>query len=105
MFCPALYIYKIYTYKYTYLYTCRLDCNHIYVHTLTYTVVTFSAEIVIFGRCILRFPEFHKVPLFAAVLLFEDNRKTIFSHKINLKLFQKQYNSLIKKSFFNICNI
>ena len=40
-----------------------------------------------------------QVTLFAAVSLFRGNRETIFSHKINLKLFQKQYNSLIKKAF------
>ena len=45
---------------------------HIYIHmytyistyTYTYTLVTFYAEIVIFGRCVLRFPEFRKVTLF-----------------------------------------
>ena len=40
-----------------------------------------------------------QVTLFAAVSLFRGNRETIFSHKINLKLFQKQYNSLIEKVF------
>ena len=86
----------IYIHMYTYLHT----------YTYTYTLVTFSAEIVIFERCILRFPEFHKVPLFAAVSLLPDNHDTIFSHKIHLKLFQKQYNSLIKKVliFSNIFN-
>ena len=75
--------------KYTYTYT----CTRIYVHTLTH--INFSTEIVIFGRCNLRFPEFHRVPLFAAVSLFPGNRDTIFSHKIDPKLFQKQYNSLV----------
>ena len=72
-----------------------------YIHTYkyTYTLVTFSAEIVISERCNFRFPEFHKVRLFAAVSLFHDNRDTIFSHKIHLKLFPTQYNSLIKKFF------
>ena len=74
-------------------------CTYIRTYTYTFTLVTFSAEIVIFRRCILQFPDFPKVRLFAAVSLFHDNRKTIFSHKINLKLFQKQYNSLIKKAF------
>ena len=68
-------------------------------YTYTYTLVTFYAEIVIFGRCVLRFPEFRKVTLFAAVSLFRDNRETISSHKIHLKLFQKQYNNLIEKVF------
>ena len=78
---------------------------HVYIHmytyisTYTYTLVTFYAEIVIFGRCVLRFPEFRKVTLFAAVSLFRDNRETIFSDKTHLKLFQKQYNSLIEKVF------
>ena len=80
---------------------------HIYIHmytyirtyTYTYTLVTFSAEIVLFRRWILRFPEFHNVTLFTAVSLFRDNRETIFSHKIHLNLFQKQYNSLIEKVF------
>ena len=63
--------------------------TYIRTYIYTYTLVTFSAEIVIFGRCILRFLEFHKVPLFAAVSLFHGNRETLFSHKINLKLFQK----------------
>ena len=67
----------------------------IHTYTYAYTLVNFSAEIVIFGRCNLRFPEFHRVPLFAAVSLFPDNRDTIFSHKIGPKLFQKQYNSLV----------
>ena len=75
----------MYTYLYSYTYTC--------------TLLNFSVEIVIVERYILRFPEFHKVPLFAAVSLFPDNRDTIFSHKVHLKLFQKQYNGLIKKSF------
>ena len=71
----------------------------LHTYTYTYTLVTFSAEIVIFERCIFRFPKFHKVPLFAAVSLFPNNRDTIFSHKIHLKLFQKLYNSLIKNVF------
>ena len=83
---------------------------HIYIHmytyirtyTYTYTLVTFSAEIAILGRCILLFPVFHKVTLFAAVSLFRDYRETIFSHKIHLKLFQKQYNSHIEKVFLII---
>ena len=79
--------------RYTYMYT------RIRAYTYTYTLVTFSAEAVIFGKCILRFPEFHKVTLFAAVSLFRDNRETISSHKIHLKLFQKQYNNLIEKVF------
>ena len=78
-------------YKYTYTYTCTHTYD-LHKYTYTYTLVTFSAEIVIFERCILLFPEFHKAPLFIAVSLFPDNRDTIFSHKIHLKLF-----SLIKK--------
>ena len=39
-------------------------------------------KIVIFERSILRFSEFHKVPLFAAVLLSPDNRDKIFSQKL-----------------------
>ena len=58
--------------KYIYKYTCT--------YTYTFTLVTFSAEIVIFRRCILQFPEFPKVRLFAALSLFHDNLKTIFSH-------------------------
>ena len=80
-------------YKYTYTYTCTHTYD-LHKYTYTYTLVTFSAEIVIFERCILLFPEFHKAPLFIAVSLFPDNRDTIFSHKIHLKLF-----SLIKKVF------
>ena len=82
---------QIYIYIHMYTYIRR--------YTYTYTLVTFSSEIVIFGRCILQLPEFHEVTLFAAVSLFRDNRETIFSHKIHLKLFQKQYNSLIEKVF------
>ena len=56
---------------------------HIYIYTYTYILITLSAEIVIFERCILQFSEFHKVPLFAAVSLFHDNRDAIFSHRIH----------------------
>ena len=47
----------------------------------------------------MRLPEFHEVTLFTVVSLCRDNRETMFSHKIYLKLFQKQYNSLIEKVF------
>ena len=76
--------------KYTYIHMYR----YIRTYTYTYTLVIFSVEIVIFFQ-----QKFHTVLLFETISLFHDNRKTIFSHKINLKLFQKQYNSLIKKVF------
>ena len=79
----------IYAYMYTY----------IRAYTYTNTLVTFSAEAVIFGKCIWWFPEFHKVTLFAAISLFRDNCETIYSPKIHLKLFQKQYNNLIENFF------
>ena len=66
---------QIYIYIHMYTYIRR--------YTYTYTLVTFSAE----------------VTLFAVVSLFRGNREIIFSHKIHLKLFQKQYNSLIEKVF------
>ena len=83
-------------YKYTYTYI------HIHIHIRKFFC---KNKIVIFERCILRFPEFQKVPLFAAVSLSPDNRDTIFSQKLTKNLFQKQHNCLALKSFYNISNI
>ena len=64
---------------------------YIYIRTYTYsyTLPTFSAEIVIFERFILPFPEFYKVHL-CVLFTISQQQDTIFSHKIHLKLFQKQ---------------
>ena len=57
------------------MYICIYIYIYIYIHIRKFFC---KNKIVIFERCISRFPEFHKVPLFAAVSRSPDIRDTIF---------------------------
>ena len=86
------YINKLYIHiKYIHVQIHIYILMYIYIRTYTYsyTLPTFSAEIVIFERFILPFPEFYKVHL-CVLFTISQQQDTIFSHKIHLKLFQKQ---------------